>query len=44
MKFEIIQAVSVLERTPSILNTMLKDLDDGWTMENEGGETWSPLM
>lgn len=41
MKFEIEKAIQILERTPSVLTTLLHDLDDDWTMQNEGGETWS---
>ena len=41
MQFNIQQAIQILERTPSVVETLLKDLDDDWTMQNEGGETWS---
>ena len=41
MKFNIDQAIQILERTPSVVETMLKDLDDDWVLQNEGGETWS---
>lgn len=41
MQFNLQQAIQILERTPSVVETLLKDLDDDWTMQNEGGETWS---
>jgi len=41
MKFNIEQAIQILERTPAVVETLLKGLDDDWTMKNEGGETWS---
>jgi hypothetical protein len=41
MKFNVEQAIQILERTPSVIEALLKGLDDDWTMQNEGGETWS---
>jgi hypothetical protein len=41
MKFNIEQAIQILERTPAVVSTLLKGLDDDWVMQNEGGETWS---
>lgn len=41
MDFNIKSAIQVLERTPLVIETMLKNLDDNWTMKNEGGESWS---
>lgn len=41
MRFDLDQAVAVLERTPSVLCTLLADLPRGWTRTNEGGESWS---
>lgn len=41
MRFDLDQAVAVLERTPSVLSTLLVDLPRGWTRTNEGGESWS---
>lgn len=41
MKFNVEQAIQILERTPSVIETLLKGLDDDWVMGNEGGETWS---
>ena len=41
MEFNIQSAVKVLERTPDVIETMLKNLPDEWIMLNEGGESWS---
>lgn len=41
MKFNIEQAIQILERTPFVIEALLKGLDDDWVMVNEGGETWS---
>lgn len=43
MQFELTKAVAVLERTPSVLNHLLKNLPEEWTSNNEGGDTWSPF-
>jgi len=32
----------ILERTPRVLDALLRDLPDAWTLANEGGETWTP--
>lgn len=41
-QFNIAEAISILERTPSVLNHLLRGLSDNWTTQNEGPETWSP--
>jgi hypothetical protein len=41
MDFTIEKSLSVLERTPAVLDTMLRNIADEWTSTNEGGETWS---
>lgn len=43
MKFTIKQSVEVLERTPAVLKTLLSNLSDDWTMNNEGPDTFSPF-
>jgi hypothetical protein len=43
MKFDLNQAISLLERTPSVLRNWLHDLPEGWTQQNEGPDTWSPF-
>jgi len=42
MEYRLEEAVAVLERTPKVLDAWLRGLPDGWTRQNEGGETWSP--
>lgn len=42
MKFELEKSIEVLERTPEVLQVLLKDLSDGWIQNNEGANTWSP--
>jgi hypothetical protein len=42
MELEFEQAVEVLERTPSTLNSLLRDLSKPWLIQNEGPDTWSP--
>jgi uncharacterized damage-inducible protein DinB len=42
MKFNITQAIEILERTPSTLGTLLDGLSEEWTENNEGEESWSP--
>src|ERR1700674_5390015 len=41
MKLDIDRSLEILERTPIVLETFLKDVSDDWTMKNEGSETWS---
>ena len=43
MKFELTKAIEVLERTPKVLNDLLRNISDEWIGNNEGPETWSPL-
>ena len=42
MKFSINASVEILERTPKSLYSLLHNLNDNWTLKNEGGDTWSP--
>jgi hypothetical protein len=35
------QTVALLTRTPLVLDTLLRDLPEAWTSQNEGGKTWS---
>lgn len=44
MEFDIKKSLQILERTPSVIETLLKGLDEEWIMNNEGGETWSPYI
>src|ERR1044072_4944134 len=43
MEFELQHAIELLGRTPSTLNSMLRDIPDLWLVQNEGPETWSPF-
>src|SRR5665213_980615 len=42
MEFKIEEAIEVLERTPGVIEEMLKGLPADWVMHNEGPDTWSP--
>lgn len=42
MKYDVEKAISILERTPLVLKTLLEGLDTNWTHTNEGEKTWSP--
>jgi hypothetical protein len=41
MDFSLDKSLEILERTPAVLSTLLVGLSADWTMQNEGGETWS---
>lgn len=43
MKYNLFEAINILERTPKILSVYLKDLPKNWLMNNEGENTWSPF-
>jgi hypothetical protein len=34
-------SISLLSRTPAVLQTLLRDLPEVWTRHNEGGDTWT---
>ena len=42
MKFNLTESIAVLERTPAVLNSLLRDMPTCWTENNEGENTWSP--
>jgi hypothetical protein len=42
MKFSHDGSYEILERTPAVLNSLLKDLSGEWIMNDEGPETFSP--
>ncbi len=42
MKYSLQKSSGILERTPSVLRTLLSGLDDEWVMNDEGPETFSP--
>ena len=41
MQHKLDNTIALLARTPAVLNTLLRDLPDDWTMLNEGDGTWS---
>ena len=41
MHFSLSKSVEILERTPDVLITMLHNLSNEWTFNNEGGESWN---
>ena len=41
MNFTIEKSIEILERTPEVLEAMLKNISPEWTEKTEGGETWS---
>lgn len=43
MKFSLEKSIEILERTPSVLNSLLGDLSEEWVFQNEGEGTWSPF-
>jgi hypothetical protein len=42
MKFSMDKSYEILERTPSVLRTLLTGLSDEWITNNEGPDTFSP--
>ena len=42
MQFKLEDTVSILQRTPSILESQLLGLPNNWLFKNEGENTWSP--
>jgi hypothetical protein len=43
IRYNVSEAKAMLRRTPEVLRTLLQDLPESWTSNNEGGETWSPF-
>jgi hypothetical protein len=41
MEHDLQNTVSLLARTPVVLNALLRDLPEAWTLRNEGENTWS---
>jgi hypothetical protein len=42
MNFTMEKSYEILERTPTVLRTLLTGLSDDWILNNEGPETFSP--
>ncbi|MGB2590017.1 MAG: DinB family protein [Candidatus Acidiferrum sp.] len=36
-------SIALLNRTPAVLDTFLRDLPDTWTLGDEGHKTWNPF-
>ena len=43
MKYELDQAIEILNKTPGILRQLLQGLNPDWLMNNEGPDTFSPF-
>ncbi len=43
MTFNLNEAITLLSRTPKVLDALLSELPDEWVTNNEGDETWSPF-
>jgi len=41
MNFSLKNSIQILECTPTVLNSMLQDIEPDWTSNNEGKDTWS---
>jgi hypothetical protein len=41
MSQDLQQTIALLTRTPAVLDALLRDMPDAWTMSNEGEDTWS---
>ncbi len=41
MEQDLQHTMTILARTPAVLNAWLRDLPEAWTRSNEGGDSWS---
>lgn len=41
MTHDLNETVSLLARMPAVLDALLRDMPDTWTLRNEGGDSWS---
>ena len=41
MEHNLQHTISLLTRTPAVLDALLRDLPEVWTLRNEGENTWS---
>jgi DinB superfamily len=44
MEYNLQDTVALLTRTPAVLNALLRDLPEPWTVANEGANTWSSFQ
>ncbi len=42
MKYSTEKSYEILDRTPTVLKTLLSNLHEDWVMNNEGPDTFSP--
>lgn len=42
MRYTETEALQILERTPAVLHSLLQGLSEGWVVNNEGPDTFSP--
>lgn len=42
MEFNLERSIEILERTPTVLKSLLHGLSDSWVESTEGPDTWSP--
>src|SRR5437868_242083 len=42
MKYDLKKSIEVLERTPFVIESLLKGISKEWSLPNEGPDTWSP--
>src|SRR5438270_13569270 len=42
LKFQLQEAIPILDRTPAVISGLLEELPEDWTRVNEGADTWSP--
>ena len=43
MRFDLAEAIPILERTPRVVRDLLDGLPEGWIHAAEGPDTWSPF-
>jgi hypothetical protein len=43
MEHTLEHTVALLTRTPAVLNSLLRDQPEAWTLQKEGQNTWSPF-
>ncbi|MEO7802332.1 MAG: DinB family protein [Ginsengibacter sp.] len=41
MNFNLKKSIEILERTPAVLDTLLRNISEDWTTNNEGEQTWN---
>ena len=44
MNFELAETLDILERTPRVLDALVRGTGHTWTTTNEGPDTWSAIM